>query len=188
MSSPVSSFKTDVRTSLRKRWDMSARVDVDCCHMLNQESITSCVVLNVLLRVRTAGPVGGSSACVRPRVCMVGPSIVSVSGSWARRRRQARRAAFCSFLSARLALRAARRVGCRCGVVVGGVAVLAYLGALGASVAASPVRQWGSLLPFVGVRYWGPEWVGGLVPPLETETPVGVLPLGGGSPLGVRLG
>ena len=124
MSSPVSSFKTAARTSLGKRRDMSTRADIECWRMLQQDSTASCVVLNVLLRVSMAGLVGSSSAHFQLRVCMSGPSSCSVGGSWERRRRRARQAAFCSFLSARLALRAARRVGRCCSVVVGGAAVL----------------------------------------------------------------
>ena len=124
MRSPVSLFKTATRTSLGKRRDMSTRADIECWCMLHQDSTASCMVLNVLLRVIMAGPVGSSSAHFRLWVCMSGPSSYSVGGSWTRRRRQERQAAFCSFLSARLALRAARHVGRRCGVVVGGAAVL----------------------------------------------------------------
>ena len=188
ISSPVSSFKTAARTYLGKRRDMSAWANVDCWRMLKQDSIASCVVLNVLLRVCMAGPVGGYSACVRLRVCMVGPSSFSVGRSWARRRRRSQRAAFCSYLSARLALRAVKRVGRRCGVVVGGAAVLAAFRGLGYLHGGFPVRQWGLSVLFGGIRYWGPERVGVLAPTLETETPVGVSPLGGGSPLEARLG
>ena len=144
MNSPVYSFKTAVRTSLEKRQDMSTRADIECWRMLQQDSIAYCVVLNVLMRVRMAGPVGGSSSCVSCcwwcvvilvhvllRVCMAGPSSCSAGGSWAWRRRRARQAAFFSSLSARLALRAARSVGRRCGVVVGGAAVLVAFRGLG---------------------------------------------------------
>ena len=50
------------------------------------------------------------------------------------------------------------------------------------------MRKCGWSVTFGGVRYWGPEGVGGLSPPLEMETPIGVSPLGGGSPLEARLG
>ena len=72
MSSPVSLFKTATSTSLGKRQDMNTRADIECWCMLQQDSIASCVVLNVLLWVRMAGPVRGSSAHVLLRVCMVG--------------------------------------------------------------------------------------------------------------------
>ena len=166
MSSPVSLFKTAARTSMGRHQDMSMRADIECCHILQQDSIASCVVLNVLLGVHMAGTVGGSSSCVSCcwghverlahillRVCMVGPSSYSVGGSWARRRRRARRAAFCSSMSARSDLRAARRVGCRCGVVVGGAAVLAAFRGLGD-------RRGGSRRDAVGVV--GTLWRGAI--------------------------
>ena len=144
MSLPISSFKTAERNSLGKRWDMSTQADIECWRMSQQDSIVSCVVLNVLLRVRMAVPVGGSSsfvsccwgrvlrlAHVQLWVCMAGPSSSSVGRSWERRRRRARRDAFCSFLSARLALRAARRIGRCSGVIVSGAAVLATFRGLG---------------------------------------------------------
>ena len=144
ISSPVSLFKPAVRTSLGKHWDMSTQADIEWWCMSQQDSIASCVVLNVLLCVRMAGQVGGSSSCVSccwgyvvRFVCvllgvfMAVPSSCSVGRSWACRRRRRRRAGFCSLLFARLSLRAARRIG-RCYVViVGGAAVLTAFRGLG---------------------------------------------------------
>ena len=62
---------------------------------------------------------------------MAGPSSGSVDRSEARRRRHARREAFCSSMSARLDLRDASRIGRLCGVVVGGAAVLTSFRGLG---------------------------------------------------------
>ena len=125
--SPVFSFKTAARTSLGKHWDMSTQADIEWWRMSQQDSIASCVVLNVVLWVSMAGPVGGSSSCVSCcwvyvvrfarvllQVFMAMPSSCSVGESWARQRR---RAGFCSLLFARLAVRAARRIGRRCGVI-----------------------------------------------------------------------
>ena len=144
MSSPVSLFKTAARNSLGKHRDMSTQADIECWRMSQQDSIASCVALIFLLRISMAGPFRGSSSCVSCfcgrvvrlarvllRVCMAGPSSCSVGGSWAQRRRRVRRAAFFSSLSAGLALRAARRIGRRGGVVVGGAAVLVAFRGLG---------------------------------------------------------
>ena len=109
------------------------------------------MVLTVLLCVRMAGPVGGSAACVRLRVCMAGPSSGSVGGSGARLRQQARQEAFCSSLSTRSALRAASCIGRCCGVVVGGAAVLAAFRGLADLCGRGPHEAVG----VVGTFWWG---------------------------------
>ena len=84
-------------------------------------------------------------------VCLAGPSSCSIGRSWAQRRRRARGDVFCSSLSASFSLRAARRVGHRCGVVDSGTAMLAAFRGFGD-------RRGGSLREIVGVvgiLWWG---------------------------------